>query len=71
MERQLGPEILPSTAPEDGRFREGRLPCLRQAPDHGLGGVQRALKIVLRSSEKTPLNRLRKIQKAPTAVEDI
>ncbi len=43
IERQLGPGTLPSTAPEDGRLREGSLPCLRQAPDHGLGGVRRAL----------------------------
>ncbi len=44
-ERQLGPETLPSTAPEDGRLREGSLLCLHQAPDHGLGGVRRAQKI--------------------------
>ena len=71
MERQLGLETLPSTAPEDGRLRGGSLPCLRQAPDHGLGGVRRALKIVLRSSEKTPLNRPTKIQKATTTVEEL
>jgi hypothetical protein len=46
MERQLGPEILPSTAPEDGRLREGSLPCLHHAPDHGLGGVRQAEKIL-------------------------
>jgi hypothetical protein len=44
MERQLGPETLPSTAPEDGRLREGSLPCLHHAPDHGLGGVRQAFK---------------------------
>ena len=71
MERQLSPETLPSTAPEDGRLRGGSLPCLRQAPDHGLGGVRRALKIVLRSSEKTPLNRPREIQKPTTTDENI
>ena len=27
VERQLGPETLPSTAPEDSRLREGGLPC--------------------------------------------
>ena len=32
MERQLGPETLPSTAPEDGRLREGSLPCLAADP---------------------------------------
>jgi hypothetical protein len=32
MERQLGPETLPSTAPEDGRLREDGLPCLRWTP---------------------------------------
>jgi hypothetical protein len=44
MERQLGPETLPSTAPEDGRLREGALLCLLHAPDHGLGGVRQAFK---------------------------
>jgi hypothetical protein len=44
MERQLGPETLPSTAPEDSRLRGGSLPCLHHAPDHGLGGVRQALK---------------------------
>ena len=70
MERQLSLEILSSTSPEDGRLREGRLLCLRQAPDHGLGGVRRALKIVLRSSEKTPLNRPHKRQKTTTTAEN-
>jgi hypothetical protein len=68
IERQLGPETLPSTAPEDGRLRGGSLLCLHQAPDHGLGGVPRALKIVLRSSEKTPLNRPRRLKKVTTTV---
>jgi hypothetical protein len=51
-ERQLGPETLPSTAPEDGRLREGNLPCLRHAPDHGLGGVRQALKNLARLAGK-------------------
>jgi hypothetical protein len=42
IERQLGPGTLPSTAPEDGRLREGSLLCLHHAPDHGLGGVRRS-----------------------------
>ena len=48
VERQLGPETLPSTAPEDGRLREGSLHCLYRTPDHGLGGVRRALKNLAR-----------------------
>ena len=48
MERQLGPETLPSTAPEDGRLREGSLLCLHHAPDHGLGGVRQAFKNLAR-----------------------
>jgi hypothetical protein len=44
MERQLGLETLPSTAPEDGRLREGGLLCLLHAPDHSLGGVRQAFK---------------------------
>jgi len=32
VERQLGPETLPSTAPEKGRLREGSLPCLLAGP---------------------------------------
>ncbi len=44
IERQLGPGTLPSTAPEDGRLREGSLLCLHHAPDHGLGGVRQAFK---------------------------
>jgi hypothetical protein len=48
IERQLGPESLPSTAPEDGRLREGSLLCLHHAPDHGLGGVPQAFKNLAR-----------------------
>jgi hypothetical protein len=54
MERQLGPDTLPSTAPEDGRLREGSLLCLRHAPDHGLGGVPRAFKNLCCGSLKRP-----------------
>jgi hypothetical protein len=54
MERQLAPEILPSTAPEDGRLREGNLLCLHRAPDHGLGGVRQAFKNLCCGSLKRP-----------------
>jgi hypothetical protein len=36
-----------------------------------LGAFDEQRKFVLRPSEKTPLNRPRKIQKATTAVEDL
>ena len=45
IERQLGSRTLYCTAPGDGRLRGGSLPCLHQAPDHGLGGVRRAEKV--------------------------
>ena len=44
MERQLGLEILPSTAPEEGLRCNGRLLCLRWDDVQSPGGVRRAWK---------------------------
>ncbi len=43
-ERQLGPEILHSTAPEENLRCNGNLLCLRSVPEHGPGGVRQAVK---------------------------
>ncbi len=52
IERQLGLEILHSTAPEENLRCNGNLLCLHRAPEHGIGGVRQVVKIVLRPSEK-------------------